>query len=116
VVVVTYVDVLHGVDFYRVRGYGQDLWVAFEGGDGSGVYAWIPNLHRFVYHGALGTDFYWDRELDWRPIEPEMAYTLAWRKEIGDLSQLRNLDLLEKLNDEQDYVVVGALLPGEEDE
>lgn len=46
------------MSLYTVSYLGQDQWLAYEDTQAARIYAYVPNLGRFVLHRQLGQDFY----------------------------------------------------------
>ncbi|WP_186322377.1 MULTISPECIES: hypothetical protein [Nocardiaceae] len=57
------------MSLYVVSNNGRDVWLAYVDTENPGVYAYIPNLGRFVFNKSLGQDFYWDHEMGWTPVD-----------------------------------------------
>ncbi|KXX58404.1 hypothetical protein [Rhodococcus sp. LB1] len=90
------------MSLYIVSDHGQDQWLAYVDTENPGVYAYVANLGRFVFHKPLGQDFYWDRELDWTPVDTQTARKSITDGVIGKLDGRRHSDLLAKLDAETD--------------
>ncbi|WP_137725601.1 hypothetical protein [Prescottella subtropica] len=84
------------MSLYIVSEDGQDLWLAYVDTEQSGVYAYIPNFGRFVFHRPLGQDFYWDREMAWTPVDAATARGIVADGVLGKVDGRRHKDFLAK--------------------
>ncbi len=90
------------MSLYIVGYLGQDQWLAYEDTEVARIYAYVPNLGRFVFHKPLGQDFCWDRELDWTPVDAQAARSIVTAGVLGELDGRRHGDLLAELTAEPD--------------
>ncbi|WP_241665977.1 hypothetical protein [Prescottella subtropica] len=90
------------MSLYIVGYLGRDQWLAYEDTEAARIYAYVPNLGRFVFHQSLGQDFYWDRELDWTPVDAQTACPITAAGVLGKLDGRRHDDLLAELTAEPD--------------
>ncbi|USI93020.1 hypothetical protein [Rhodococcus pyridinivorans] len=90
------------MSLYTVSYLGQDQWLAYEDTQAARIYAYVPNLGRFVLHRQLGQDFYWDNELDWTPVDAATGHALVEAGQLGKLDGRRHRDLLDELTAEPD--------------
>ncbi|MGO4205539.1 hypothetical protein AB4Z09_28160 [Rhodococcus sp. TAF43] len=90
------------MNLYIVSYLGQDQWLAYEGTEAARIYAYVSNLGRFVFHKPLGQDFHWDRELDWTPVDAQIARRIVTEGVLGRLDDCRHRDFLAKLAAEPD--------------
>ena len=90
------------MSLYTVSYLGQDQWLAYEDTQAARIYAYVPNLGRFVLHRQLGQDFYWDNELDWTPVDAAAGHGLVEAGLLGRLDGRRHRDLLDELIAEPD--------------
>ncbi|WP_350246552.1 hypothetical protein RBB84_19520 [Rhodococcus sp. D-6] len=90
------------MSLYTVSYLGQDQWLAYEDTQAARIYAYVPNLGRFVLHRQLGQDFYWDNELDWTPVDAAAGHGLVEAGQLGRLDGRRHRDLLDELTAESD--------------
>lgn len=90
------------MSLYIVSDHGQDQWLAYVDTENPGVYAYVANLGRFVFHKPLGQDFYWDRELDWTPVDTAAARKTIAAGVLGKLDRRRHSDFLAELEAEPD--------------
>lgn len=90
------------MSLYTVSYLGQDQWLAYEDTQAARIYAYVPNLGRFVLHRQLGQDFYWDNELDWTPVDVAAGHALVEAGQLGKLDGRRHSDLLDELTAEPD--------------
>ena len=91
------------MSLYTVSYLGQDQWLAFEDTQAARIYAYVPNLGRFVLHRQLGQDFYWDNELDWTPVDAATGHGIVEAGQLGKLDGRRHRDLLDELTAEPDH-------------
>ena len=89
---------------YVVGHEGRELWLAYvdTGSENPGVYAYVANLGRFVFHKSLGQDFHWDRELDWTAVDEHTARTIISAGAVGALDESLHDWLLAELAAETD--------------
>ncbi|WP_016935401.1 hypothetical protein [Rhodococcus sp. R1101] len=90
------------MSLYTVSYLGQDQWLAYEDTQAARIYAYVPNLSRFVLHRQLGQDFYWDNELDWTPVDAATGHGIVETGQLGKLDGRRHRDLLDELTAEPD--------------
>ncbi|MEE2061560.1 hypothetical protein [Rhodococcus artemisiae] len=90
------------MSLYTVSYRGQDQWLAYEDTEAARIYAYVPNLHRFVFHNQLGQDFYWDNELEWTPVTAAAGRAIVEAAIVGKLDGRRHGDLLSELAAEPD--------------
>lgn len=90
------------MSLYIVSDDGQDQWLTYVDTENPGVYAYVANLGRFVFHKPLGQDFYWDRELDWAPVDTAAARKIITDGVLGKLDGHRHDALLSELEAEPD--------------
>lgn len=90
------------MSLYTVSHRGQDQWLAYEDTEAARIYAYVPNLHRFVFHNQLGQDFYWDNELEWTPVTAAAGHAIVAAGVVGKLDGRRHGDLLAELTAEPD--------------
>ncbi|MCT7293884.1 hypothetical protein NVV99_23545 [Rhodococcus sp. PAE-6] len=81
----------------------QDQRLAYEDTQAARIYAYVPNLGRFVPHPQLGRDFYWDNELDWTPIDAATGHGIVEVGQLGNLDGRRHSYLLDELTAEPDH-------------
>ncbi len=81
---------------YVVGHEGREMWLAYvdTGSENPGVYAYVANFGRFVFHNSLGQDFHWDRSAG----------------AVGALDESRHDWLLAKLAAETDQRAVEDVL------
>ncbi|UTT51070.1 MULTISPECIES: hypothetical protein [Rhodococcus] len=91
------------MSLYTVSYLGQDQWLAYEDTQAARIYAYVPNLGRFVLHRQLGQDFYWDNELDWIPVDAATGHGIVEAGQLGKLDGRRHRDLLDELTAEPDH-------------
>ncbi|MCB8914173.1 hypothetical protein KUG88_29215 [Rhodococcus rhodochrous] len=90
------------MSLYTVSYLGQDQWLTYEDTQVARIYAYVPNLGRFVLHRQLGQDFYWDNELDWTPVDAATGHGIIEAGQLGKLGGRRHRDLLDELTAEPD--------------
>lgn len=90
------------MSLYVVSNRGRDVWLAYVDTEHPGVYAYIPNLGRFVFNKSLGQDFYWDREMNWTPVDTQTARKIVTDGELGKLDGRRHSHFLTKFEAETD--------------
>lgn len=98
------------MSLYVVSDFGTDQWLAYEDDTTTRIYAYSPNLGRFVFHRALTRDFYWGRELGWAPVEAAAARELVQAGVLGKIDRLQRRDFLNKLTEETDIRSVAEVL------
>lgn len=90
------------MSLYIVSDFGKDRWVTYEDTELGRIYAWVPNLGRFVFHHALTQDYYWDREVVWTPTNATAARAIIDAGELGKLDARSHGDLLDMFTAEPD--------------
>lgn len=90
------------MSLYTVRCRGQDQWLVYEDTESARIYAYVPNLSRFVFHNQLGQDFYWDNVLEWTSVTAAAGHAIAAAGIVGRLGGRRHGDLLAELAAEPD--------------
>ncbi|WP_458682604.1 hypothetical protein [Prescottella equi] len=90
------------MSLYVVSNNGRDVWLAYVDTENPGVYAYIPNLGRFVFNKSLGQDFYWDHEMGWTPVDAQTARQIVTAGELGKLDGRRHGHFLAKFEAEPD--------------
>lgn len=90
------------MSLYTVSYLDQDQWLAYEDTQAARIYAYVPNLDRFVLHRQLGEDFYWDNELDWTPVDAAAGHGIVDAGQLGRLDGRRHGALLDELTAETD--------------
>ncbi|MCD7051466.1 hypothetical protein LRS58_12105 [Rhodococcus sp. BH2-1] len=98
------------MSLYIVSDHGQDQWLAYVDTENPGVYAYVANLGRFVFHRPLGEDFYMDRELDWTPVDAKAARKTITDGVLGKLDGRRHSHFLTRLEAEPDQRSVEDVL------
>lgn len=90
------------MSFYLVKDseLPEPSWLAWEDTDTHELYVYVPNLGAFVRHDSLRNDFYWDMEMEYRPVDADEAVRVVEAGAVGKLdARTYQKGVLDRLSD-----------------